>query len=146
MGKSKRVDLSQNRKAVLYCRVASESSEAIKSQETMLRVYAKEQRYDIVAVYADNGVSGIGFDRPALNRLNEDIDAGLVKTVIVKDLARISRSAFDISDWIDRVRGKGVSFVSVMDGIGDNTLDDKVNVFPQLCREYLRKQRKRPPL
>ena len=145
MSKSKRVVLSPNMKVALYCRVACESDEAIKNQEIMLRVYAEEQGFGDVSVYTDNGVSGSGFDRPAFNRLNEDISAGCVAAVIVKDLARIGRNAFEIPNWIDGVRRKGVSFISVMDGINDDTFDGKSNAIYQLSRNFLRKQRKKPP-
>ena len=66
-----KVDLSKPKKVAFYCRVAREDDEAIGKQADILRTYAKEHSYNDRALYVDNGVSGIGFDRPALNRLKK---------------------------------------------------------------------------
>ena len=97
-------------KIALYCRVDREDDEIMKIQEAMLRKFAKENYYSNVSVYADNGFNGLNFNRPAFNRLNEDISAGLIGTVIVTNISRISRNSFDFYNWIDNIRNEGVSF------------------------------------
>ena len=79
----------------LYCRTAQESELGIVTQEITLKQYAEENNYCNVSVYTDNGFNGLSLDRPAMNRLQADVDAGLVGFVIVKDLSRISRNHFD---------------------------------------------------
>jgi DNA invertase Pin-like site-specific DNA recombinase len=97
----------------LYVRLAHEDSDAILHQEFALRAYAEDCGYKNLMLYIDNGVSGSNLDRPALNRLNDDIADGYIKTVIVRDFSRISRNNHEVLGWINNVRQKGISFVSV---------------------------------
>ena len=136
--KSKRVDMPKKRVVALYMRLAREDDNAAEQQETMLRGYAENHGYRNVLAYVDNGVSGIGFDRPALNRLQEDIAAGRISTVIVRDLSRLSRRVFDVPDWISGIRRKGVSFISVMDGVTDDSFEDKGVLFQHFVEALLK--------
>ena len=140
MSNSKRVSLSNKRemKVALYCRVAREDNTAIEGQAHIIREYAKKHGYDNPVLYSDNGVSGIGFDRPALGCLSADILAGHIKAVIVKDLSRLSRNPLEISDWINGIRRCGVLFISVQDGITDDHFDKKDEMF-RMYSEYLEK-------
>jgi len=72
-------------------------------------------------VYADNGFRGTDFDRPALNKLNTDIEAGLVDVVLVKNKSRIGRSPADTAKWLEDCRNKGVVLESVI-GDGDSDI------------------------
>jgi DNA invertase Pin-like site-specific DNA recombinase len=68
-------------------------------------------------LYIDNGVSGKDFNRPAWNRLIEDIRAGRVDCVCVKDLSRFSRSYVETCEYIENLfPSVGIRFVSVNDG------------------------------
>jgi DNA invertase Pin-like site-specific DNA recombinase len=138
-----KVDLSKPRKVAFYCRVAREDDEAIGKQADILRVYAKEHGYDDRALYVDNGVSGIGFDRPAFNRLERHIGDGRIGTVMVTDLSRVSRNPFEMSDWINGIRRRGIKFISVRDNITDEIFEQKDVYFQRLC-EYFEKQEPKP--
>jgi site-specific DNA recombinase len=63
--------------------------------------------------YDDGGFSGGSLDRPALNRLMADIQAGLVDCVVVYKVDRLSRSLMDFSRIMETFDKHGVSFVSV---------------------------------
>lgn len=64
----------------------------------------------------DNGVTGTTFARPAFEQLMEDVRAGKVDTIVVKDFSRFSRDALDAVDMIDVVfPTMGVRFISVLD-------------------------------
>ena len=112
-------------KVALYCRVANEDDDAIANQESILRKYSAEHGYDNITVYVDNGVSGLNFDRPALSRLETDIAAGNIGTVIVRNFDRIGREFIMAQDWIVNIRRKGVSFISIADGLDDSLFDEK---------------------
>lgn len=81
----------------LYCRLAlreteSGESEGIRQQKILLEQYASEHGFSNIQFYIDDGYSGLNFaTRPALNRLLGDIEAGIIGTVIVKDLSRLGR-------------------------------------------------------
>jgi site-specific DNA recombinase len=63
--------------------------------------------------YDDGGFSGGNMDRPALNRLLEDIAAGKVDCVVVYKVDRLSRSLLDFARIMETFDKHGVSFVSV---------------------------------
>lgn len=105
--------MRQNDKlTAIYCRVASADEYAIEAQKEHLCRFAGEHGYGIVEVYADNGYSGLNFDRPGFAALEADIRAGKVQRVIVKDLSRITRDYLAADAWIDRLIATGVALVT----------------------------------
>ena len=63
--------------------------------------------------YDDGGFSGGNLDRPALQRLLSDIEAGKVQCVVVYKVDRLSRSLMDFARIIAVFEKHNVSFVSV---------------------------------
>lgn len=92
--------------------------------------------------YDDGGYTGGNVERPALQRLLADIDAGKIDCVIVYKVDRLSRSILDFLKIIERFDQRGVSFVSVTqhfnttDSIGRLTLNILLS-FAQFERELV---------
>jgi site-specific DNA recombinase len=63
--------------------------------------------------YDDGGISGGSLERPALQRLLADIDAGQVQMVVVYKIDRLTRSLADFAKLVERFDAAGCSFVSV---------------------------------
>src|SRR5215472_3339182 len=63
--------------------------------------------------YDDGGLSGGTMERPALQRLLEDIRNGLVDAVVVYKVDRLTRSLADFAKMVEIFDGSGVSFVAV---------------------------------
>jgi DNA invertase Pin-like site-specific DNA recombinase len=63
--------------------------------------------------YDDGGISGGTLQRPALQNLLADIDAGKIDRVIVYKVDRLTRSLTDFSKLVERFDAAGCSFVSV---------------------------------
>jgi DNA invertase Pin-like site-specific DNA recombinase len=63
--------------------------------------------------YDDGGYSGGKLNRPALERLLEDIQAGKIDTVVVYKVDRLTRSLVDFAKIVEVFDLHGVSFVSV---------------------------------
>ena len=63
--------------------------------------------------YDDGGFYGANMERPALDQLLADIDAGEIDCVVVYKVDRLSRSLLDFSKLMDAFDRRGVSFVSV---------------------------------
>ncbi len=63
--------------------------------------------------YDDGGFSGANTDRPAFQRLLDDVDARRVDAIIVYKVDRVSRSLLDFAQFMDRLSRAGVAFVSV---------------------------------
>jgi len=135
-----KVDMRNNIKVALYCRVAREDDTAIKIQEETLRRFAEKNNYANLSIYSDNGFNGLNFNRPAFIQMDNDIETGLIDTVIVKDLSRLSRNTFNTFDWLDKIQSKGVSFKSVVDDF--QKLKETNNTLFQAFNEYCAKHRK----
>ena len=67
-------------------------SNSITNQKTMLEDYARDNGFTNIRHYTDDGYSGGDFNRPGWEQLVADIEAGLVTTVIAKDMSRIGRN------------------------------------------------------
>jgi site-specific DNA recombinase len=63
--------------------------------------------------YDDGGFSGGTLERPALQRLIADIEAGLIDIVVAYKIDRLSRSLFDFAELVKVFDKHGVTFVSV---------------------------------
>jgi site-specific DNA recombinase len=63
--------------------------------------------------YDDGGFSGGNIDRPAMQRLLADIEAGKIDCVVVYKVDRLSRSLMDFSRAMQTFEKHGVTFVSV---------------------------------
>ena len=75
-------------KTALYCRVASShpyGAGAIDIQRDKLLDFAKCNGLTDFEEYLDNGYGGNTLDRPGFTRMNDDIKAGKIGTVVVKD-------------------------------------------------------------
>jgi len=63
--------------------------------------------------YDDGGFTGGNLERPALQRLLDDVDGRRVDCIVVYKVDRLSRSLLDFARLIDRFDQRAVSFVSV---------------------------------
>jgi len=68
----------------------------------------------IPLTYMDVGFSGVDLDRPALQRLLFDVNAGTVDVVVVHDVTRLTRSPPDFSTLMKRFKEANVALVMVM--------------------------------
>ena len=84
-----------------------ESAEAFIASQRAEGWIASPDRYD------DGGFSGGSLERPALQRLLRDIEAGKIQCVVVYKIDRLSRSLLDFTRLVDVFDRHGVSFVSV---------------------------------
>jgi len=77
--------------------------------------YVNDRPYlSLIDTYIDNGASGADFDRPAWNRLMDDIRAGRIDCVCVKDLSRFGRNYIETCEYLEKIFPfMGVRFVSV---------------------------------
>jgi DNA invertase Pin-like site-specific DNA recombinase len=63
--------------------------------------------------YDDGGFSGANLERPAFQRLMDDVTEGRVDVVVVYKIDRLSRSLLDFAKLMERFRQAGAFFVSV---------------------------------
>src|SRR6266699_4705466 len=63
--------------------------------------------------YDDGGYTGANLERPALQRLLADIEAGRIDCVVIYKVDRLSRSLLDFARLMGRFEDRGVNLVSV---------------------------------
>src|ERR1700719_5245217 len=63
--------------------------------------------------YEDPAYSGGNLDRPALQQLLKDIDAGRIDVVVVYKIDRLTRSLGDFAQLVEAFDAKSISFVAV---------------------------------
>ena len=96
-------------RAALYIRLSRDDGDKLESnsvtnQRAILREFVKlHPDIAIHDTYIDDGWSGTNFDRPGFVRMMEDVYAGKVSCIIVKDLSRLGRNASECGQYIDNV-------------------------------------------
>jgi site-specific DNA recombinase len=90
---------------------------SLHAQREACEAYIQSQRHEgwtcLSQAYDDGGVSGATIDRPALQQLLADIQAGRVDIVVCYKVDRLTRSLTDFAKIVEIFDAKGVSFVSV---------------------------------
>src|SRR6476646_3902952 len=90
---------------------------SLDAQREACEAYIKSQVHDgwkaLAARYDDTAYSGGNLDRPALQTLLGDIDAGRVDVVVVYKIDRLTRSLSDFAKLVEAFDKKAISFVAV---------------------------------
>lgn len=109
-------------RCAIYTRKSSEEGleqdfNSLDAQREACASFIQSQRHEgwsrIPGSYDDGGLSGGTMNRPALQRLLDDIEKGLVDVVVVYKVDRLTRSLSDFARIVEIFDKKGVSFVSV---------------------------------
>ncbi len=101
-----------------------ENYETIETQRDLLLDFVRKNHYgEIHRVYVDDNVSGTGFERNGLNQLKEDIRAGRVNLLLLKDLSRLGRNNAKTLLFLDFLEEYGVR-VLTFDGRYDSLRDN----------------------
>ena len=87
-----------NKIIALYCRLSQEDARmgeslSIENQKAMLLQYCKEHHFPNPSFFVDDGYSGTSYDRPAFQKMLDEIEAGKVGVVLTKDLSRLGRNS-----------------------------------------------------
>lgn len=99
----------------IYCRVATMDEMAIEWQQQILYQFAAQKGYIEPVCFADNGASGLTFDRPAFAEMETAIAKGEIKTILVKDLSRIGRNTIAVMEWLDNCEKAGITVISMLE-------------------------------
>ncbi|KQO91187.1 recombinase family protein [Methylobacterium sp. Leaf91] len=90
---------------------------SLDNQREAAEAYIKSQAHEgwrlLPDAYDDGGVSGGSLERPALQRLLAEVEAGRVDVVVVYKVDRLTRALSDFAKLVELFDAHGVSFVSV---------------------------------
>lgn len=129
-------------KTALYCRLSRDDgvdkeSNSIINQREMLKRYAKEHGFQVYDEYIDDGFSGTTFNRPALNRMFEDIEAGKINVVLVKDMSRLGRNNALFMYYVEEVfPNLDIRFIAINDMVDTGQEDNEIMPFKSVLNEY----------
>src|SRR5208282_1761035 len=110
------------RRCAVYTRKSSEEGleqdfNSLHAQREACEAFIASQQGEgwrlIKTAYDDGGISGGTMERPALQRLLDDIGHGLIDVVVVYKVDRLTRSLADFAKMVEIFDGHGVSFVAV---------------------------------
>ncbi len=118
-------------KTAVYARLSVENSgkqdegNSIRNQIDVCREYIGGCPYlQLTEIYSDNGRTGTVFDRPAWNRLMEDVRSGKVEAVVVRDLSRFGRDYIEVGNYLEKIfPALGIRFISVKEGYDNFTCE-----------------------
>lgn len=89
-----------------YCRVAFADEEEMAEQVKLVGDYCKDNGLTVDKYFCDNGASGLSLNRRNLNELLKVLQEGDV--VVVRDVARISRSSSQCMSFLEQMKGLDV--------------------------------------
>lgn len=93
-------------------------SESVINQRTLLKNYVKENNFNFIDEYVDDGFTGTDFDRPGFKKLIEDIETKRINCVIVKDLSRFGRDHVMTGYYTETYFPENrIRFISVLESI-----------------------------
>ncbi|BFK88500.1 recombinase family protein [Pseudoflavonifractor gallinarum] len=94
-------------------------SDSIAHQRRLLEQYlAEHPELRLIDFYQDDGYTGTHFDRPSFRRMEEDMAAGIIDCILVKDLSRFGRDYIEVGRYLEKeFPARGVRFIAVNDGV-----------------------------
>lgn len=138
-------------RCAVYTRKSSEEGldmefNSLDAQREAGEAYVASQRQEgwllVPDRYDDGGFSGGTLERPALQRLLRDIEAGRVDVVVVYKIDRLSRALMDFARLVEVFDRHGVTFVSITQSFNTTTSMGRLTLnillsFAQFEREVI---------
>jgi len=123
-------------RAAVYCRLSKDDGESegdsssIQTQRAMLEHYCAQQGWAVVAVYQDDGFTGLNMNRPNMTRMLKAIERRQIDVVVTKDLSRLGRNYIQTGQLIEEFFPKnGVRYIAVNDSV-DTDMDSVYDMTP----------------
>lgn len=135
-------------KCAIYTRKSTEHGleqefNSLQNQEESCKAYIASQAFNgwqYYKTYSDAAISGGTMERPALKQMLDDMSHGLVNTVVVYKVDRLSRSILDFHNMMKYFEKYGANFVSITQSFDTSTSMGKLTLnmllsFAQFERE-----------
>ena len=111
-------------------------SNSISNQKKLLEEYAVGHGLPNPTHFTDDGISGTRFDRPGFLSMMEEVEAGNVECIVVKDMSRLGRDYLKVGQILEILRQKGVRLIAVNDGVDSSQGDDDFIPFRNIMNEW----------
>lgn len=92
-------------------------SNSITNQKALIHDYIDQHpEMELIEEYADDGYTGVNFNRPAFKKMMDDVKARKIDCIIVKDLSRFGRNYIEAGKYLEQVFPfLGVRFIAITD-------------------------------
>lgn len=136
-------------KTAIYARISRsddlEHHTSIDHQIKGITDYCNSHGFTIKKIYKDLNISGSTMGRPAFTEMMNDVDAGIIDTIIVKDLSRFGRNYLEVGKYLDEIfLINDIRFIAIDDNYDNKGLMDEFAAFKNIFNEmYLKDIRKK---
>ena len=145
------INMPRRQRCAIYTRKSSEEGlemefNSLDAQREACGAFIASQRAEGWVVVRDQsddgGISGGTLERPGLQRLIADINAGLIDVIVVYKIDRLSRSLMDFAKLVDIFDRNQVTFVSITQSFNTTTSMGRLTLnillsFAQFEREVI---------
>ena len=111
-------------------------SNSISHQKQMLEEFARRNGLLNPTHFTDDGVSGTRFDRPGFLAMMEEVEAGRVEAIVIKDMSRLGRDYLKVGQVMEILRQRGVRLIAINDGVDSLNGDDDFTPFRNIMNEF----------
>ena len=111
-------------------------SNSITTQKKMLMDYAVKNNLPNPTHFTDDGWSGTRWDRPDFVRLMDEIEAGRVENLVIKDMSRIGRDYLRVGLLMEKLREKNVRLIAINDNLDTSKGEDDFIPFRNIIHEW----------
>ena len=130
--------------AVGYLRLSrddgDEESMSITNQRSIILEWASKNGFIITDWYIDDGYSGYSMDRPAFNKLKDDLNNNKVQVIIAKHLSRLGRHSAKVELFLEQLLEDGKRAITINDGYDtfDERTHDMVGIHTWVNEKYVK--------
>ena len=137
----KEAEMNVQKSTILYERLSVDDdrdgeSGSIQNQKMLLESYAERNGLTPYFHASDDGYSGTDWNRPGWQKAIEEIEAGRVQNLVVKNLDRMGRDYLRVGLYMEMFREKGVRLIAVNDGIDTERGEDDFTPFRAILAEW----------
>ena len=129
-------------KVGMYLRLSKDDersgeSLSIENQRKVLTNYITEQGWTLYDEYVDDGVSGVTFERPGVQRLLDDAKAGRINLIICKDMSRLGRDYLKTGEYIEIIfPDYDVRYIAINDNVDTLKSENELMAFKNIFNDW----------
>ena len=101
-------------------------SNSISNQKQMLEDFARRNGLPNPTHFTDDGISGTRFDRPGFLAMMEEVEAGRIEAIVIKDMSRLGRDYNIMNEFYARDTSRKIRSVFKSKGMSGKHLTGTV--------------------
>ncbi len=143
--KIERTKTETRKRVAAYCRVSTDSESQLESLDNQMEAFryrlALHKDWDLVEIYADEGLSGTGVKhRKQFMQMIEDCENGKIDYIITKSISRFARNTLDCISYVRHLQSYGVQVCFEKEGIdtGDAASEMLLTIMASFAQEESR--------